>query len=176
MAAQTIDRQQFERAFREYYSRLYFFALRYIDDEETCRDIVSEVFAATWRSRSHVVAVGLLSYLYVAVRNACLTHLRNADKLPTARMASDNLSEQLPATDREWVQREVRIRMMEAAIAEMPKRTQRVLQSRYFERHTYREIAEELGITTEGVKKQISRALSRLRQRLDDLMPSEDLT
>ncbi|MCD7941346.1 MAG: hypothetical protein LUH50_15555 [Bacteroides intestinalis] len=48
MSNDIITTQDFERLFREYYSRLYYFAYDYVEDIETSKDIVSEVFATVW--------------------------------------------------------------------------------------------------------------------------------
>ena len=47
MNAHNISEKDFERVFREYHSRLYYFALNYLEDEGIAEDIVSDVFAAT---------------------------------------------------------------------------------------------------------------------------------
>lgn len=50
----TID---FDALFREYYEPLYYFALRYVPDEDDCHDIVSGVFEQLWGSLSESVGL-----------------------------------------------------------------------------------------------------------------------
>jgi RNA polymerase sigma-70 factor (ECF subfamily) len=42
-----------------------------------------------------------------------------------------------------------------------------VLEQCYYHRHTYREVAAELGITIDGVKKHITTAMKHLRQHFN---------
>ena len=56
-----------------------------------------------------------------------------------------------------------RLGELSKAVAKLPAKTRFVLQQCYFEQHTYREVADMLDISPEGVKKHISKAFSALR-------------
>jgi RNA polymerase sigma-70 factor (ECF subfamily) len=62
---------------------------------------------------------------------------------------------------------EHRLEMIAQAVAELPDRTRYILEQCYFEHKKYAEVAESLSVTRDAVKKQISKALSILRQKLN---------
>ena len=74
---------------------------------------------------------------------------------------------QLDIYEASWIAKEKRIEAIENEIAKMPERTQHILEQCYYNRHTYKEVAEEMGITTEGIKKQIARAMAQLRRHFN---------
>ncbi|MBQ8265265.1 MAG: RNA polymerase factor sigma-70, partial [Bacteroides sp.] len=39
----------FEQLYKENYARLYYYAFRFITDEEVCKDIVNDVFEKAWQ-------------------------------------------------------------------------------------------------------------------------------
>ena len=67
-------------------------------------------------------------------------------------------------TDDEWLEREERIRQIEQEVERLPARTRLVLEQCYYHHRTYREVAAELGITPDGIKKHITNAMKHLRQ------------
>lgn len=73
------------------------------------------------------------------------------------------LSEMPSENGEYWQQREERISMIEEEIAKLPERTRIILRECYYNHMTYREVAEEIGISTEGIKKQLVRAMAHLR-------------
>ena len=62
-----------------------------------------------------------------------------------------------------WQFMEERMDEIGAVIDTMPSKTRFVLEQCYFEEHTYKEVAEMLDISTNGVKKHIMKAFSMLR-------------
>lgn len=53
----------FDKVFKLYYEPMYFFARHFVDEEETCRDLVMDVFEDLWRHRDGVEAVTAKSWL-----------------------------------------------------------------------------------------------------------------
>ena len=97
-----MDKRQFEIVFRQQYSSLYHVALRYLQDGELAKDMVSEAFMAAWCRRDDIDGTKLENYLRACVRNKCLSQLAQPqpsttaiDKQLVALMADDNDSEWL---------------------------------------------------------------------------------
>ena len=61
----------FEFLFKSYYPRLRGYAIRFIEDEETVRDIIQECFLRFWERREMLSAFSLTSLLFSMVRNGC---------------------------------------------------------------------------------------------------------
>lgn len=67
----------FEFLFKSYYPRLRGYAIRFIEDEETVRDIIQECFLRFWERREMLSAFSLTSLLFSMVRNGCLNYLKH---------------------------------------------------------------------------------------------------
>ena len=162
MQTDAITAREFEELFRENYLRYYYYAYDILEQAEESRDVVGEAFLAVWKNREHVNREKLRAYLFTSVRNKCLTvvskhrgHYRVGDEAVQVLAAE---------TEEEWLEREERIGRIEQEIQHLSERTRYVLHQCYYERRTYREVADELGITPDGIKKHITNALKHLRQ------------
>lgn len=165
MSNQIINAEIYEQLFKEKYEQLYYFAYDYVVDEETARDIVSEVFVEIWKKRHNINTNKINSYLHMAVRNRCLDHLRIVKRKNRFEEAYPTLFQE--ADDNSWLEREERITELQSAIKQLPERTQWVLKQRYEEHKSCQEIADELNLTINGIKKLINRTFTQLRDMLN---------
>lgn len=151
----------FERIYKEYYIRLYRYAYGFVGNIDISKDIVSEVFTKLWKEHSKLSFEKLPNMLFICVRNESMNYLRKQkgmDKYTEYCKAS--FSEE---NDDYWQFMEERMDEIGAVIDTMPSKTRFVLEQCYFEEHTYKEVAEMLDISTNGVKKHIMKAFSMLR-------------
>ena len=151
----------FENVYKEYYVRLYRYAFDFVNDIDTSKDIVSEVFSKLWKIYQNIDKDKLAKFLYVCVRNESMNYLRKQkgmDKYTQYCLAAfseeddsylDNLDERLDE--------------IYQVINTLPPKTQFVLEQCYMHQHTYKEVAAMMEITTDGVKKHITKAFSVLR-------------
>lgn len=58
-------KRYFEQLFRENYTRLYYYALSFLNDSELARDVVSNVFEAVWVGRDRLEFPVLWFLLYI---------------------------------------------------------------------------------------------------------------
>ncbi|MDX1284361.1 MAG: RNA polymerase sigma-70 factor [Draconibacterium sp.] len=57
------------------------FAMGFIRDKEAAEEIVSDVYVKIWKKRSEIQKIqNLKSYLFISVKNGCLSHLRKINK------------------------------------------------------------------------------------------------
>lgn len=165
MSQHIIDAQLFEKLFRDKYEQLYYFAYDYVEDEEVARDTVSETFAMAWKNRNNIDTAKIVSYLHTAVRNRCLDHLRHEKRKNRFEESYPTLYTEVDSD--EWREREELIAAVQAEIRRLPERTQWVLRQRYEQHRSYQDIADELGISLNGMKKLMSRTFQHLRDALN---------
>lgn len=67
--------REFDVMFREWYRPFFYFAYRYVKDEEVCRDIVSETFAVLWQNFDTIARPTAKSYLLSVLRTKCIDYL-----------------------------------------------------------------------------------------------------
>ena len=157
----TKNDKEFESLFKSNYTRLYYYALTFVDDAEVCKDIVSDVFETLWHDYDSVRPDGRMAYLYACVKNRCVDHLRRRSvKQRYVLFYATDVREGLLGTDREL---EERLQRVDRVINGMPPQRRFVLEQCFFHKKSYREVAAILGITTDGVKRHITTALRNLR-------------
>lgn len=67
----------FEQLYKENYARLYYYAFRFITDEEVCKDMVNDVFEKAWQNFGNLKSETASAYLYAQLRNRCIDYLRH---------------------------------------------------------------------------------------------------
>ena len=155
-----------EELFREHFSELSLYALRYVGDTDTAREIVQNVFIALWDKRESVdTSRPLKPFLFTSVRNRCLNHLRDSRYHEDLDSLAEEAAELPDDAPEETLQLQIY-----RAINELPERSREIFEMNRFEGLTYREIAEELGISQKTVETLMSRTLKTLRGKLKYLL------
>lgn len=152
----------FEQLYKENYARLYYYAFRFITDEEVCKDMVNDVFEKAWQNFGNLKSETASAYLYAQLRNRCIDYLRHQQVKEQYADFYRAITEE--DIDNSPDEREERIRRIEALIEQLTEPTKTILKECYYDNKKYQEVAEEFGISTSGVKKHIMKALKRLRE------------
>ncbi|NLI37013.1 MAG: sigma-70 family RNA polymerase sigma factor [Bacteroidales bacterium] len=151
----------FQELFTTNYSRLYYAALYMLNDSETAKDMVDDVFTELWENFGADSEMYTSSYLLKSVHNRCIDYLRHIEvKNRYAQLYLKLNSEGLLAEDDE---KDERLEVIYKVMEQMPLRTRFVMDQCYFENKKYAEVAEILGISTDGVRKHVMKALAMLR-------------
>lgn len=162
----------FEEIFRDHYSALCSYANMYLNDVDASEDMVQEVFLKLWKSKESLqIRTSMKSYLFRAVRNACLNmidhiNIREEYKKFNIREVQEDESN---FTDESIVSElEEKIRK---TIDTLPVERRKVFVMSRYEGLKYKEIAEKLNISVKTVENQMGKALQFMREKLVDYMP-----
>lgn len=160
------NEENFSSLFDQYYEALCFFADKYLDDLDMSRSVVQDVFVNIWTKRENISPkFSIKSYLYFAVRNRALDHLRrNKRNVEFSEGVENNLL--VPFDDR-VEEAEITARVNKS-INELPERCREVFILCRFEGLKYSQCAEQLNISVKTVESQMAIALKRLREKLAD--------
>lgn len=161
MAKDKIVAKDLECLFRENYSHYFYYALSFVDDSDIAKDIIGEVFLAVWRNHEHISKERLNSYIYISIRNKSVTQVRHSQM--QVNMTEFSKLMNLEEPEEEWRRKEEQIMEVEKIVQEMAPRTRYILEQFYYRHRTYKDVADELGITTDGIKKQLVKAMTILR-------------
>lgn len=71
------DEKAFEQLFKAYYFKLSRFAWRYVDSKAIAEELVQAVFTDIWEEREQWHPLKVKSYLFSAVRNRAIDHIRH---------------------------------------------------------------------------------------------------
>lgn len=150
----------FQSLYDRYFRVLVGYAVRFVKSDAEAEDIVQEVFTMLWtRPESFTDHHALMNLLYTSVRNRCIDHLRHLSV--EQAYASDAAMETEEDMETEIFAGEIYSRLF-AYIDELPLR-QRTTMQLVISGKKNAEIAEEMSISIETVKKQKQRAISTLR-------------
>lgn len=150
-----------EDLFRLNYRPLCMFALHYLQDADLVEDVVQECFTVLWEKLEQGADVAnRRAYLYMAVRNRCLDHLRRKG-LPTESLKPYDTYGIIEDDDAE--ERSVMEAKLWTAIDSLPEKCRQVFLMSKRDGLKYEEIAEELGLSVNTVRNQISKALNVLK-------------
>ena len=143
------NEQRMERLFHDHYEQMYRFAFALLNDNEEARDVVSDVFSRLWDKQ----LVPDRAYLMRSVKNACIN-------LIARKKRDERLKRLLPLSEEKW----------QAAVDcidhDLTDQTASVIRLCYREGMSYKDTAEELGISVSAVNKHIVKGLRTLREKL----------
>ena len=164
------DEKAFRCLFYDYFAPLCVFAHRYIEEEESCEDIVQETFYRIWKNRKSLcIETSARNFLLASVRNSCLDLLRRqAAEMRWAEQAQAEASDTyMPElyTTAELEQ------LLDSALDKLPEPIASTFRSNRFEGKTYAEIAAEKTLSIKTIEAYMSKALRFLRQELRDYLP-----
>ena len=154
--------KKFSGYFRTYYRQLCLYALHFMGNAEEAEDVVQETFVSLWNKREQIESIrSVKSYLYTAVRNNCLTRIRDAK--PTTSLDMVTSYEELPEEDQiRRAEMEARIWKM---IDELPERRREIFLMAKRDGISYKEIAEQTGLSVKTVENHVFRAMQSLRSK-----------
>ena len=155
----------YRRLFETYYGSLVNFACRYAHDPEEAEDIVQNIFVAMWNGRVHFEnELKMRNYLYRATIHGVYNvkrHRRVCESgmavLSQHQAQDDNLLQDAIQEHELWC------RVVEA-VDELPDRCREICRMTLAGTKPS-QIAEELGLSVETVKKQKKIALQKLKDR-----------
>lgn len=162
----------FKALFDELYDRLVYFATKLVNREEDAEDIVQDAFVQLWNRMNSLENHQNVykQYLYSTIRNSCLNHLRHTkvnDKYIAYTLAHDVDIEHGIVED--IISAEV-IAELQKAINELPDHFKLISELSYYEGKKNQEVADQLGISVNTLKKQKQRLINTLRVKISSII------
>jgi RNA polymerase sigma-70 factor (ECF subfamily) len=159
--------EAFRMLFEDYYKRLVVFAGKYLDNMESARDIVQDLFMNLYESRTSLtIKTSLKSYLYSSVKHRCLNQLRHEGvKEKYRELAIQAVTAEDPDLEEKMDATELEARIYQI-VSGLPEQCRRIYTMSRVENKRNREIAEALNLSVRTVEAQISNALKTLKNNL----------
>jgi RNA polymerase sigma-70 factor (family 1) len=157
----------YQQLFESYYQKLVVFAIKYLGDLEIARDLVQDLFLSLYETRLSIsIQTSLRSYLYSAVKNRCLNHLKHRavrEKHTNMIIQSYNgrdldMEEKIDTT-------ELEARIFEI-VSKLPGKCRQIFIMSRVDGKRNLEIADALNLSVRTVETQISKAIKTLRNNL----------
>ena len=156
------DPSRFAELYEAHFDRVYGYVRRRVHDRDEAEDVTSEVFhrALAGLPRFEWRGVPFAAWLFRIAANVMAHRAQRATRETLVADPEDRAEEAIPPD----VDRHARLFRLVRAL---PEAERRVIEMRFAEQRSIREIANELGRSEGAVKQLQFRALTRLRERMD---------
>lgn len=161
--AENGDILRFEKLFRDNYLRLYHYALDWVEDEDTAKDIVSTLMSDLWAARASWHPADEKSYLFAALRNRCINHIKK--RIRYREILQEYLEDKLLLINEDIDVHEENLVRLEQMMDSLSPKTRSIVEMCCLEGKKYKEAAELTGTTPGMVHKHISKALALFRKK-----------
>lgn len=160
------DRLAFDLVFKSYWDPLLIYLSKLVKDRTDAEDLLQNIFVNLWNKAQSSEIQHLHTWLYGAARKSALFYHRTqgnqkkliASILDYIQVEGFSLSEQQQGKELQQI--------IDREIEQLPAKMKEVFILSRQEQLSYKEIAERLEISDQTVKKQISNALTILRNNL----------
>ncbi len=166
------DEKIFEQVFKTYVKELNAYAFTIVRDEMTAEEMVQNIFYKIWERPEKLSINGsVAAYLYRAVYNECLNHLKHLKvRMKYESHTVHQMKNQTDSASKKLVAKELQSRIHKA-LERLPEQCRTIFQMSRFEQLKYRDIAERLEISPKTVENQMGKALKIMRAELAEFLP-----
>lgn len=169
------DRAAYRALFDRYYSRVFVFVRRRLEDQELAREITSDVFLEVWASAENFRGESKISsWIFGIARFKCLEAIRQRGRFKRSRVVATDAEviSQVPDGHESVTQIDARqeLRRVAAGLDRLPTEQREALTWTVIEGHSLDEVAERQNVSPDTVKTRISRARRGLRRMLGEPM------
>jgi RNA polymerase sigma-70 factor (ECF subfamily) len=170
-----ITNQLTEKKLREFFERHYeelvLFALKYVKDSDTARDLVQKAFIQLWDKRTEIDPErNVKSYLSTSVRNLSLNWLRDNKKFNQDLLEYEGIEIEDKSAGGYELETEDLQKKIDAALEMLPEKTRAVFILKREEDLKNSEIADRLDISIKTVESHMSKALKLFREELREYL------
>lgn len=165
-AMRSGDEYAFQCIFDRYWHPLFSFVYNLINDEDQVKDILQNAFIEIWHKKeSLLIEDSIMPYLITVTKNEVMSLFRK-DKI---RLAGDEILianlKRVNHPDEHLIAGELQS-AIDTELVKMPSNMRQCFQLSRYEQKSIRDIANELMLSEQTVKNNISEALRRLRNHL----------
>jgi len=160
------DPRHFRHLYDKYYKQIFLFINRRTDDEHTTADLTQTVFL---KAMQHLKGyedrgVPFSAWLYRIASNEVAQHFRDSSKVRTVCLETSDMDEMLEEKDAE-VDHAKREQVF-AAIKKLQPQDLELIEMRFFEKRSFKEIADIKGITENHAKVKTYRILDKVKKQV----------
>lgn len=144
------------------------FAMGFLRNKEVAEEIVSDVYVKIWNNRKDITKIqNLKSYLFICVKNGCLSHLRKIrnDKIVLLDEYKDFHFLPVDGPENDYIDKEV-IKEIHRAIDTLPPKCKLAFTLAKINGLRHKEIAEVMDISQKTVNNHLVSAVKKISEML----------
>lgn len=158
------DEQAFTKLYDRYHQQLGMYLFKITKSPELTQELVHDVFLKTWQNRATLTAIrDFRAYLFVVSKNMAINHLK---KMAREFQAWQDLVHQGDTTGPEVEEANQYTTLLDEAIDQLPPQRKQVYILSKHQRLKYEEIAAQMAISRETVKKHLQSAVRSITNYL----------
>ena len=166
----TGDEGAFHILYEKYAPSLIGFAAARLSSLEDARDIIHDLFVWLWEERAHLVIThSIKAFLFAAIRYRIIDHIRRNSTRREYVQKLQSLQDEAQSGIEQVVDGKDLYSAIEQAVDQLPARVKLIYRLSRDQHRTIAEIAEELQLSPQTVKNQLTTALSHLRSFVSKL-------
>lgn len=163
----------FAALFRQHHQPLGEFLLTLTQSKETTEEIVQEAFIKAWQKRTELSGVdNFRSWLFIICRNRAYNYMRDNARLALKHKEWGRQQETAVAGEQDKKDPEFLNHLLEQAVAKLPPQQQRAYLLSRQQGMKHEQIAAEMQLSKETVKRHISLALQSIAEYLRTHYPA----
>jgi RNA polymerase sigma-70 factor (ECF subfamily) len=156
-----MKKERFEEFLIANEKRIFRYLINLCSNEQDALDILQTVFIAVYQNIEKIEEATALAYTYKIAHNKCMTFLKqNSRYVQVDPFSFTNIPDRSQATQ------EIDYSRLTSAVAALPPRMAAVIQLQYYDKLSYKEISQALGISVKAVETLLVRAKRILRKKL----------
>jgi RNA polymerase sigma-70 factor (ECF subfamily) len=144
------------------------FAMGFLRDKEMAEEIVSDVYVKIWNNRKDITKIqNLKSYLFISVKNGCLSHLRKVrnNKIVLLDEYKDFHFLPIEGPENEFIDKEI-IQEIHKAIESLPPKCKLAFTLAKINGLKHKEIAEVMEVSEKTVNNHLVAAVKKITEIL----------
>lgn len=156
----------FKTFFLKYYDVLVLYATNILKNVDAAEDVVLNCFVHIWENSLYEnLSDRLDKYMFKAVKNAALNDLRDSKR---RKARHEKMMEEMPVAEIMQEDEQAEIEILYLTINLLPSERRRIFMMVYAEGKKYKEVADQLQISINTVRTQLTRSLKFLREKLGE--------
>lgn len=164
------DKASFDKIVKKYQQRIYYLALRMVNNHHDAEEIAQESFLRTYKGLKHLREKKyFFTWLYRITLNLCLTkksEKKNILSLDGFFGLRDTKAEHhVRKAEKEQVKEKIK-----KAMDNLPKQQKAVFVLRIYENRKFKDIADVMGLSVGGVKSNYFNAVTKIKEMLEELL------
>jgi|SaaInlStandDraft_7_1057024.scaffolds.fasta_scaffold159204_2 RNA polymerase sigma-70 factor, ECF subfamily len=159
------DPAKFEHLYNKYHEQIFRYVYQRMDDKDLAFDVTSQVFMKALSNihKYQFRGVPFASWLYRIAKSELYQSFKESNAKRTVNIETTHVYEIMSEIDED--DNEALKAQLIKEIAALPEKDLQLIELRYFEKRSYREIGQIIGLTENNAKVRAYRVLRKLQKR-----------